>query len=338
MVLVVTVGSLAPVATASGGTVQRDISFTRYDAASMGLGKHRGTVVTDAGIAFGTATGKREQAGRSYERARWTAPWQMSDFAYTELIASWAAATPGDSWLEVEVRGRNSKGGRRPGTCWAGGRPATSSCAAPPSHSQSDDLAAVDVDTWKVRGSGGLVSWQVRLALPQARLHRPDRGRPRRDDEPSPARLLRGRLHPRPAGRHRARRAGALADGALGPLPAVVAAARRGARRRRPRWCSATSTLPPPYTYRFVPAGHLALGRLRRPQDLRRGVRRHRQLAVQHRVRRPARRRRLRHPAPVAARGGAALSRGIPLVASVSWDGGRAGAEPRCRPPTATWW
>ncbi|MFL6003160.1 MAG: peptidase C39 family protein, partial [Nocardioides sp.] len=110
MVLVVTVGSLAPVATASGRTGQRDISFTRYDAASMGLGKHRGTVVTDAGIAFGTATGTREQAGRSYERARWTAPWQMSDFAYTELIASWAATTPGDSWLEVEVRGRNSKG------------------------------------------------------------------------------------------------------------------------------------------------------------------------------------------------------------------------------------
>ena len=134
--------------------MQRDISFTRYDAASMGLGKHRGTVVTDAGIAFGTATGTREQAGRSYERARWTAPWQMSDFAYTELIASWAATTPGDSWLEVEVRGRNSKGvtsswdllGR-----WTSGKFVRRTTESP----QSDDLAAVDVDTWKVRGAAG---------------------------------------------------------------------------------------------------------------------------------------------------------------------------------------
>ena len=78
-------------------------------------------------------------------------------------------------------------------------------------------------------------------------------------------------------------------------------------------WCSPTSTsmvlayygaLPKPYALPLRarrPPG--PVGRLRRPQDLRRGVRGHRQLAVQHRVRRPARRRRLRHPAAVAARG-----------------------------------
>src|SRR6476660_6530384 len=165
MVLVVTVGSLAPVATASGSTVQRDISFTRYDAASMGLGKHRGTVVTDAGIGFGTATGSREQAGRSYERARWTAPWQMSDFAYTELIASWAATTPGDSWLEIEVRGRNSKGVTSSwdllGRWTSGDRRVRRTSLSP----QSDDLASVDVDTWKTPSAGGLVSWQLRVSL-----------------------------------------------------------------------------------------------------------------------------------------------------------------------------
>ena len=32
-------------------------------------------------------------------------------FAFTELIASWEATTPGDSWIEVEVRGRNDDGG-----------------------------------------------------------------------------------------------------------------------------------------------------------------------------------------------------------------------------------
>ena len=260
MVLVVTVGSLAPVATASGRTVQRDISFTRYDAASMGQGLHRGTVVTDAGIGFGTATGTREQAGRSYERARWTAPWQMSDFAYTELIASWAATTPGDSWLEVEVRGRNSKGvtsswdllGR-----WTSGEKFVRRTTESP---QSDDLAAVDVDTWKVRGTGGLVSWQVRLSL----FRKPG------STGPSVAGLgvMTSRLP----------RVSSVDVSAPGPqvgteldVPAYSQMAHSG---HYPQWggggeawCSPTSTsmvlgyldaLPPPYTYRFVPAGHPA--------------------------------------------------------------------------------
>jgi hypothetical protein len=260
MVLVVTVGTLAPVATASGRTVQRDISFTRYDAASMGLGKHRGTVVTDAGIAFGTATGTREQAGRSYERARWTAPWQMSDFAYTELIASWSATTPGDSWLEVEVRGRNSKGvtsswdllGR-----WTSGEKFVRRTTESP---QSDDLAAVDVDTWKVRGSGGLVSWQVRLSL----FRKPA------STGPTVAGLgvMTSRLP----------RVSSVDVSTPGPgvgteldVPAYSQMAHSG---HYPQWggggeawCSPTSTsmvlgyldaLPPPYAYRFVPAGHPA--------------------------------------------------------------------------------
>ena len=296
----------------------------------MGQGKHRGTVVTDAGIAFGTATGTREQAGRSYERARWTAPWQMSDFAYTELIASWAATTPGDSWLEVEVRGRNSKGvtsswdllGR-----WTSGDKFVRRTTESP---QSDDLAAVDVDTWKVRGGGGLVSLAgPPLALPQARLHRPDRGRPRRDDEPSPRVSsvdvsTPGRRSAPSSTFRRTRRWRTRATTRSG-----VAAARRGARRRRPRWCSATSTR----CRRRTPTASCPRG-IRRPGSTTPPARpttrrtKARQLAVQHRVRRPARRRRLRHPAPVPARGGDVRRRGHPLVASVSWGAGELSGAP----------
>ena len=68
-------GTLAPVATASRTSPSRDIAFTRYDGAALSAGSHRGTVVTGEGIGFGTATGKAEYDGRTYERARWTAPW-----------------------------------------------------------------------------------------------------------------------------------------------------------------------------------------------------------------------------------------------------------------------
>jgi Peptidase_C39 like family len=159
------VGSLAPVASASRSGESRDIAFTRYDGPAMSAGSHRGTVVTGEGIGFGTPTGKTELDGRTYERARWTAPWSMSSFAFTEAVASWSASTPGDSFVEVEVRGRNSKGvtsswdllGR-----WAAGDKHVRRTTQTP---QSDDLASVDVDTWKVKGSGGLVSSQLRLSL-----------------------------------------------------------------------------------------------------------------------------------------------------------------------------
>src|SRR5262245_50116958 len=161
------VSTLAPVASATLTTQARvgtrDIAFTRYEGAAFNTGRHRGTGITDRGIAFSTATGTREYGGRTYERARWTAPWVTSSFGFTQLIASWQALTPGDSWLEVEVRGRNTKGvtsswdllGR-----WTSGDKFVRRTTETP---QSDDLASVDVDTWKVHGRDGLVSWQLRL-------------------------------------------------------------------------------------------------------------------------------------------------------------------------------
>ncbi len=258
--LLTAMGSLAPVATASGKKLQRDISFARYDGAALASGKHRGTIISEAGIAFGTATGTREYAGRSYERARWTAPWQMSAFSFTELIASWSATTPGDSWLEVEVRGRNSKGvtsswdllGR-----WTSGDKFVRRTTESP---QSDDLSAVDVDTWKVRGRGGLVSWQVRLSL----YRKPGSTGP----TVSSVGAMTSRLP----------RVSSVTVSTPGPqvgteldVPSYSQVTHAG---HFPQWggggeawCSPTSTsmvlayygaLPPPYTYRFVPAGHPA--------------------------------------------------------------------------------
>lgn len=37
----------------------------------------------------------------AYETASWTSPWVDPPFAFTELVASWAAQTPGGGWIEV---------------------------------------------------------------------------------------------------------------------------------------------------------------------------------------------------------------------------------------------
>ena len=249
------VGSLAAVAP----TPTHDISFTRWQGSGMSAGTNRGTVVTDAGVAFGTRTGTREYGGRSYERARWSGPWQTSAFSFTELVASWEATTPGDSWIEVEVRGRNAKGvlsswdllGR-----WTSGDKFVKRTSVSP---QSDDLASVAVDTWRT-GSVGLASWQLRLSLY------------RKAGTTGPTVSSLGAMA------SSLPRTSAVAVSTPGPhvgtvldVPSYSQMAHAG---HYPQWggggeawCSPTSTsmvlgyfgaLPPRSAYRFVPAGHPA--------------------------------------------------------------------------------
>ena len=116
----------------------------------------------------GTLAGVRVSHGRLVidepedASAYWSSPWTKPGFDLTRLIASWSAETPGDSWIEVRVRGRDASGrtsswdvlGR-----WAAGdrylkrRTVTG---------QGDDLADVNVDTWE---SAGLRSYQLRVTL-----------------------------------------------------------------------------------------------------------------------------------------------------------------------------
>ena len=117
------VGSLAAVAP----TPTRDISFTRWQGSGMSAGTNRGTVVTDAGVAFGTRTGTREYGGRSYERARWSGPWQTSAFSFTELVASWQATTRATAGSRSRSGAATPRACCRAGTCSAAGRAATSS-------------------------------------------------------------------------------------------------------------------------------------------------------------------------------------------------------------------
>jgi hypothetical protein len=49
-------------------------------------------------------------AAKKWEYARWTSPPVRLGFGASQLIASWTAATPHGSWLQVEMSGRTSAG------------------------------------------------------------------------------------------------------------------------------------------------------------------------------------------------------------------------------------
>lgn len=113
----------------------------------------------------GTATARLVVDGRTYVGGSWTSPWVREGYGFTELIPSWVAQTPGDTFLLVEVRGRNTAGATSSWdwlarwTAWDKALRRTSFDA------QSGDLASVAVDTWRAKDPAGLRDFQLRLRL-----------------------------------------------------------------------------------------------------------------------------------------------------------------------------
>jgi len=103
--------------------------------------------------------------GRHYDLARWTSPMVSPGFGLTELIASWNAATPRGTWVEIAARGQLGSGdigswdvlGR-----WAHGDRTFHRTSA---GAQGDDFSSVNVDTLATNGDRRYVSWQVRVTL-----------------------------------------------------------------------------------------------------------------------------------------------------------------------------
>jgi len=101
----------------------------------------------------------------SYEFGTWTSPWVHPGFGLTQLVASWHATTPRDTWLQVEVRGVDASG-RLSGwdtlARWSAGDMHIDRTSAGP---QRDDLAHVATDTWIANDGETFTSWQLRATL-----------------------------------------------------------------------------------------------------------------------------------------------------------------------------
>lgn len=157
-------GATSPLAPASAprGT-ERQIDLHRWDnGRQWRAGRFAGARVTDGRLVLDDPAEEATYGGRTYQLARWTSRSVDPGFSFTRLIASWSAATPGDSFIEVKVRGGAAGGGR---TSWdllgrwtAGDRHLERRTVS----GQGDDGTSVNVDTWV---TGGLASYQLRVTL-----------------------------------------------------------------------------------------------------------------------------------------------------------------------------
>ncbi len=102
---------------------------------------------------------------KTYDLGRWVSPWYRPGFAFDELIPSWEATTPRDSWVQVQVRGRSETGQRSKWYTMANWSARDGAFHRTSLGSQADDLAEVNVDTLQTHYSVGFTTWQVRLTL-----------------------------------------------------------------------------------------------------------------------------------------------------------------------------
>ena len=161
--------------TGSGAATAQDaprrVSYQQWTTgAQLGSGTFEGTRTVRGSLRLARPIGTQRyddpfgKPTKRYEYGRWTSRWESPGFAFDELVASWDAATPRDSWVRVQVRGRTGSGQRSSWDTLAGWAAGDTRFHRTSLGAQSDDLARVNVDTWQANDAS-FGSWQLRVTL-----------------------------------------------------------------------------------------------------------------------------------------------------------------------------
>ena len=142
----------------------RQVGFTRWEGGpALQTGTRSGTRLKQGLLVLKDPGKRRSYRGTRYDVGTWTSAPVSPGFAFTQLVASWSAQTPRNSWIEVRVRVTGATTGRwmvlgR----WASSDKHVRRTSVP---GQSDAVGRVDVDTWKSAGSSGASSYQLQMRL-----------------------------------------------------------------------------------------------------------------------------------------------------------------------------
>ena len=145
------------------------VSFVRADLATgtrEGVAFDGGVLALEpSGLPDGTYTDPYARTTLTYQYGTWTSGWTVAPFTIDELIASWSAATPPGTWIEVEAQlrgtGRETKWYRL--ALWAAG---DGDIRRTTLRGQDDRDASVAFDTIiRTRSAPPLDGYRLRLTL-----------------------------------------------------------------------------------------------------------------------------------------------------------------------------
>ncbi|MCW2759569.1 MAG: peptidase family protein [Nocardioidaceae bacterium] len=139
-------------------------TYTSFTGAQLTAGRAVGASAASGRVAI-TAPYSRTVAGARWETARWTSPWVTPGHAFSQLIPSWRATTPGGSWITVTVRATTSTGAVTSFDTIANWARKDTAFRRTSGAAQPDDLGRVATDTFVANSGVAFTAWQVRVVL-----------------------------------------------------------------------------------------------------------------------------------------------------------------------------
>src|SRR3954452_10387057 len=99
LVLLLSAGPLMSVPSASAASAERLVAITRWEGGpALRAGVRSGLKLRHGALVLADGSKRRGYRGTAYDVGTWTSPPVSPGFAFTQLVASWSAATPRNSW------------------------------------------------------------------------------------------------------------------------------------------------------------------------------------------------------------------------------------------------
>jgi len=158
---------------AKQASAPRHVAYHAYDSkADFSSGSFDGTTATANGLRITNPVGQLnytdpfgDGSAKTYDYGTWTSPVVTPGFNYTELISSWNASTPGDSWVEVSVRGTAETGATSKWYVLGRWTANDDKLHRTSLSGQRDELATVLIDTLATVNDHTFSDYQLRLNL-----------------------------------------------------------------------------------------------------------------------------------------------------------------------------
>lgn len=166
---IITLLTAAMIAAMTGQAVaaqpRQDEAIDYHEWTDFAHGTANGTKAGPKGLELAEPAGTTQHDGKSYEFGQWTSPEYGQGFDATQLIASWNAATPAKTWLQVEAQGKTASGVTTAWYVlgqWAYGDGDIKRTSV---NGQDDANADVSTDTLEMKPGVSLRSYQLRVTL-----------------------------------------------------------------------------------------------------------------------------------------------------------------------------